>query len=118
MSKATGLKRLINATRYSYQGLRACCKSEEAFQLELAGALIFIPLGLYLGGTPAEKALLAGSILFLMIVELVNTAIERTVDRISSERHPLAGDAKDMGSAAVMLAVLACALTWGLILFA
>ncbi len=114
----TGLTRLRNATVFSAQGLRACFRTEEAFRQEVMLAIVLIPLGLWLGDSAAEKALLAGSILLLMIVELINSAIERIVDRISFERHQLSGEAKDIGSAAVLLTMLIVALVWGLILLA
>lgn len=114
--KPRGLSRILNAFVFSAQGFRACFRSEEAFRQEVFASVLLIPLGLWLGDTAVEKLLLAGSILFLMIVELLNTGIERVVDRISLERHPLSGEAKDMASAAVLLAVTLVVLTWGLIL--
>ncbi len=111
-----GLKRIVNAFFYSVHGLRACMKTEEAFRQEVIVAAILIPLGLWLGISPAEKALLAGSILLILIVEILNSAIERAIDRISFERHELSKEAKDMGSAAVMLSILLAALCWAVIL--
>lgn len=117
MDKPTGIRRLLNACKYSSQGLQACFRSEEAFRQEVFLALIMIPLGLYLGDSAVEKILLAGSILMLMTVEIINTAIERVVDRISFDRHELSKEAKDMGSAAVMIAIVLVIMTWGLIIF-
>ncbi len=115
----TGLRRILNAFVFSYSGFKAAWRTEEAFRQEvIGGVLIFIPLGLYLGETPAEKAILAGTVILLMIVELLNTAIERAIDRISFERHELSKEAKDMGSAAVLLTLALALLSWGLILFA
>ena len=114
--KPRGLLRLRKACTYSLQGLSCCFEKEEAFRQEVMLAIFAIPLGLWLGDTAAEKALLAGSILFLMIVEILNTGLERVVDRISTDHHPLSGEAKDMGSAAVMLAIGLVALVWIVIL--
>ncbi len=115
----TGLRRILNAFVFSYSGFKAAWRTEEAFRQEvIGGVLIFIPLGLYLGETPAEKAILAGTVILLMIVELLNTAVERAIDRISFERHELSKEAKDMGSAAVLLTLALALLSWGLILFA
>lgn len=114
----TGLRRILNAFAFSYAGFKAAWRTEEAFRQEiLGGFLFFIPAGLYLGETAAEKAILAGSVLLLMIVELLNTAIERAIDRISFERHDLSKEAKDMGSAAVLLTLILALMAWGLILF-
>lgn len=112
----TGLRRIINATRYSLEGFAAALRNEDAFRQELLLAIVLIPLGLWLGDGGAEKALLAGSLLLVLIVELLNSALEATVDRISIDEHPLSKRAKDIGSAAVMLALLNAALVWLLIL--
>ena len=114
----TGLQRLVNATRYSLAGLAAAFRHEAAFRQELLLAAVLVPLGLWLGGSGAEKALLAGSVLLVLIVELLNSAVEATVDRISIEEHALAKRAKDLGSAAVMIALANVALVWLLVLFA
>ena len=108
--------RIINATRYSWQGLRAAYRHEPAFRQEIRACAILIPLGLYLGDGGVEKALLVGSVILLPLVEILNSAIEATIDRIGEERHQLSGRAKDMGSAAVALAILFVAVTWLLIL--
>jgi len=114
--KRNGIPRLIAAARYSFAGLRSAFASEEAFRLEVIGLIIFAPLALYLGQTPVERVLLIGSIMLLLIVELLNTAVEAVVDRIGSEYHELSRQAKDIGSAAVFIGMALVALVWGLIL--
>lgn len=109
--------RLKNAFFYSLNGLRAAWAHEAAFRLETALAAALIPLGLWLGGSRAEKAALCASVIFVIVVEIVNSALEAVVDRVSLERHELAGRAKDLGSAAVMIASLCCALTWAICLW-
>jgi diacylglycerol kinase (ATP) len=113
---ASGLRRLVKATRYSVDGLIDAVRNEAAFRQELALAAILVPLGLALGSDGVRRALLVGSVLLVLIVELLNSAIEATVDRISEEPHRLAKRAKDMGSAAVMLSLVAAAATWALVL--
>ncbi len=112
----TGLRRLINATRYSASGLAEAARHEDAFRVELVLGIVLLPLGLWLGASGTERALLAGSVLFVLVVELLNSAVEATVDRISLEDHRLAKRAKDMGSAAVMLSILAAVVIWLLVL--
>jgi diacylglycerol kinase (ATP) len=112
----TGLQRLVNATRYSLAGLAAAAKHEDAFRQELMLAVVLVPLGLWFGPSGTGKALLVGSVLLVLIVELLNSAIEATVDRISLEDHSLAKRAKDIGSAAVMLSLANVAVTWLLVL--
>lgn len=112
-----GLKRLWLATGHSLRGLRLSYSSEAAFRQEVWLAVVLLPLAFFLGESAVERAMLAGSVLVLLIVELLNTAIEVVVDRIGLERHALSGFAKDAGSAAVMLSLALVALTWGLILF-
>jgi len=114
----TGFQRLVNATRYSIQGLRAAARHEDAFRQELMLAAVLVPAAIWLGHSGVEKALLAGSVLLVLIVELLNSAVEAAVDRISLEDHNLAKRAKDMGSAAVMLSIATAALTWMLVLLA
>lgn len=111
-----GLARIIKATGYSMAGLKAAWRHETAFRQELALALVMIPLAMVLGATAVERALLSGSVILVLIVELVNSAIEAVVDRIGPERHELAGRAKDIGSAAVLLSLLNVVVIWGLIL--
>ncbi len=113
----TGLKRLYNAFFFSMDGIRSCMRTEQAFRQEVYLSAILIPLGLYLGGTAVEKILLAGAVLFVLIVELLNTGIERAIDRISPDHHALSKDAKDMGSAAVLFSLILLAAAWILILF-
>ena len=112
-----GIARIVRATGYSWQGLRAAYRHEEAFRQETWLCLVLVPLGLYLGDGGVEKALLAASVLLLPLVEILNSALEAVVDRVGDERHELSGRAKDMGSAAVALAILIMALTWSLVLF-
>jgi diacylglycerol kinase (ATP) len=111
----TGLKRILSATRNSMAGLREALRCEDAFRQELILALVLIPLAFWVGTSAVERALLIGSVLLVLIVELVNSAVEATVDRISFENHRLAKRAKDIGSAAVLLTLLNAALIWGLI---
>lgn len=112
----TGLHRLWHATGYSLAGLRAGWH-EKAFRQEAIAALFMVPLAFWLGQSWIEVALLAGSVLLVMIVELLNTGIEVAIDRISLEWHPLAKRAKDMGSAAVLLALLVCLGIWSAALY-
>jgi diacylglycerol kinase (ATP) len=107
----TGLHRIVHATGYSLQGLRAGW-GETAFRQEAIAAMVMLPVSLWLGRTWVEVALLAGSIMLVMITELLNTGIETAIDRIGPEWHDLSKRAKDMGSAAVLLSVLLCAGTW------
>ena len=111
----TGLKRILSATRNSMAGLREALRCEDAFRQELILALVLVPLAFWVGTSAVERALLIGSVLLVLIVELVNSAVEATVDRISFENHRLAKRAKDIGSAAVLLTLLNAALIWGLI---
>jgi diacylglycerol kinase (ATP) len=110
-----GLRRLRDATGYSAAGLLTAWRSEEAFRQEVLLAVFLVPLALWLGQTPMERLLLIGSWLVVMIVEILNSAIEATVDRISDEQHRLSGQAKDLGSAAVFLSLLLALLAWGTI---
>lgn len=114
--RPAGAARVWLATLNSLRGLRHCYHSEAAFRQEVWAACVLIPLALWLGRTGVERALLAGSILFVMIVELLNTGIEVVVDRISHERHHLSGFAKDLGSSAVLLTLLLAGMTWTFVL--
>ena len=118
MSKksGTGIDRLFRAFGWSMSGLKAAFMKEAAFRQELLACIILAPLALYLGTTGLEKALLLGSLILVLIVELLNSAVEAAVDRISKDQHELAGQAKDMGSAAVFLSLLNVVIVWGLIL--
>lgn len=109
---ATGLQRIWHACGYSWQGLCAAFRHESAFRQELALFIIAIPLAYIIGETPLEWLFLLGSILLLLIIELLNSAIEACIDRIGHERHELSGRAKDLGSAAVFLGVLLMIFTW------
>ena len=110
-----GLRRLFNAVRYSRAGFIATWQHEEAFRQESLLCLLLIPVALWLGDSGPERALLIGSWLLVMLMELINSGIEAVVDRISHERHELSKRAKDIGSAAVALALLNAALVWLLI---
>ncbi len=112
----TGFSRLVKACQYSWQGLRAACRHEEAFRQELWLSFVLIPLGLWLGQTGVEKALLTGSVILLLLVEMLNSAIEAVVDRIGDEQHELSGRAKDMGSAAVAISIGLIVVVWALVL--
>ncbi len=111
----TGWRRLWAATGYSLQGFRSAWISETAFRQELLLVLVLTPLAFWLGSTPIQWVLLISSLLLVLITELLNSAIESVVDRIGSEYNELSGRAKNMGSAAVMVALIAAAAVWGLI---
>jgi diacylglycerol kinase (ATP) len=115
-SKPRGATRLVRALRTSLRGLRAAFREEAAFRQELALATVVVPMALWLGHSGAERALLIAPMLLTLIVELVNSAIEATVDRIGFERHTLAGLAKDLGSAAVFMSLVLLATVWLLVL--
>lgn len=112
----TGLRRLINAFGYSMDGIKAAYHNEDAFRQEVLMAIVLIPLALYLGESAVARTLMIGSVLLVIIVELLNSAIEATVDRISLENHQLAKRAKDIGSAAVLITLINLAMVWGLLL--
>ncbi|WP_250461477.1 diacylglycerol kinase [Microbulbifer litoralis] len=112
----TGIPRLIDATSYSRQGLIATWRNEAAFRQEVTLAIFLIPLALWLGQSGIERAILIGVTLLVMIVELLNSAVEAAIDRIGPEKHPLSKIAKDTGSAAVSISLLMWLLTWGCIL--
>ncbi len=113
----TGIKRILKATVYSWQGFKAVYKHEEAFRQELLLSVILVPVGFFLGDTGIEKALLIGSVLLLLLVEVLNSAIEAVVDRFGGEIHKLSGRAKDMGSAAVFLAIVMLVVIWLRVIF-
>jgi diacylglycerol kinase (ATP) len=112
----TGLRRVLNAAGYTWDGLCAAFKHEDAFRQEVFLALLLVPLALYLGGTGVERALMVAAVLGVLMVELLNSALEAAVDRISLEHHTLIKRAKDMGSAAVMLALVNAVVVWALVL--
>jgi diacylglycerol kinase (ATP) len=111
-----GFEHLIKATGYSLAGLRAAVRHEEAFRQELVALVIAVPLALWLEKTGVARALLIGSCLLVIVVELVNSAIEAVIDRVGPERHELAGRAKDLGSAAVFCAIVLAVVVWVLVL--
>ncbi len=112
----TGVKRWIKAFGFTWQGLKAAYQHEEAFRQEVFLLIISIPLALWLGDTGIEKALMISSVLLLMIVELLNSGIEAVVDRFGGEIHELSGRAKDIGSAAVFIAIVNAVVIWLFIL--
>ena len=116
-SKPRGLVRLWRACGASARGLAGAYRDEAVFRQELCFAALVIPMGLWLGHSGVERALLVGPVLLILIVELINSAIEATVDRIGYEHHALAGLAKDMGSAAVFMSFVLLGGVWLLVLF-
>jgi diacylglycerol kinase (ATP) len=114
--KPTGFTRLLRAFGYSFQGFLHTWREEAAFRQEVALSLLVIPAGLYFGQSGVERALLVSPMLLILVVEILNSAVEAVVDRSGTERHPLAGMAKDMGSAAVMLSFALLGTVWLLVL--
>jgi diacylglycerol kinase (ATP) len=112
---STGWRRLWNATGYSIAGLKAAWRNEAAFRQELVVVFILLPTALWLGETFTQRALLIFSLLVVLMVELLNSAIETVVDRIGPEPNELSGRAKDMGSAAVMISLFAAGVVWLLV---
>jgi diacylglycerol kinase (ATP) len=115
MKKLT--QKLIQASNYSLQGLKTTWRNEYAFRIEIVCSIILFPIALWLGNSLLEKALLIASLLLVIMVELINSAIESTVNRVSLEKHPLSKNAKDQSSAAVFIAVCIGVMIWGSILF-
>ncbi len=115
-AKKTGLKRIIAATKYSFDGLKLAAETESAFKQELLASVVLIPLAIWLGETAVEQSLLIATVVLVMIVELLNTAVEAVVDRVSSDFHELSRQAKDLGSAAVFLSISLTILIWILLL--
>lgn len=113
----TGVVRLWNALLNSLNGFKLAFQYESAFRQEAALAIVLLPLAFWLGRSSTERLLLAGSVLLLLIVELLNSSVEAAIDRIGFERHELSKRAKDLGSAAVFVALVVLALTWGLIAY-
>ena len=111
----TGIGRILRATRFSSQGLASAWKNEAAFRQELLLIVVLLPVAVWLGQTALEQAVLIGSLIFVLVVELINSAIEAAIDRHGDELHELSGRAKDMGSAAVMISLIMVAVVWGLI---
>ena len=110
-----GLERIVKATDYSIKGLKAAWLNETAFRQELLLLAVLFPVGLWLGKDMVQRALLIGVILLVLVVELINSSIEATIDRIGPERHELSGRAKDLGSAAVMVSLITAGLVWAMI---
>ncbi|WP_058969695.1 diacylglycerol kinase [Type-D symbiont of Plautia stali] len=111
-NNVTGFQRIVNAAGYSWQGLRAAWQNEAAFRQETIAAVIAVIVACWLDIDAISRVLMIGSVVLVIIIEIMNSAIEAVVDRIGEERHPLAGRAKDMGSAAVLLAILLALFVW------
>jgi len=115
MNSRRGMSRLVAATRYSMAGLTAAWRSEAAFRQEAQLAIVMVPVALWLGTTLVERLMLIATVVLVLIVELLNTAVEYTVDRIGTGHHHLSGGAKDVSSAAVLLSLALVVTTWGAI---
>jgi diacylglycerol kinase (ATP) len=113
-----GLQRLLNALFYSLSGLKIAFEHESAFRQEVALAIVLVPVACIVPVSPVERALLVGSVLLVFVVELLNSSVEAAIDRISFDTHRLSKRAKDLGSAAVLVALVMLATTWGLIVVA
>ena len=116
-AKESVLRHIGNAVIWSAAGLRKAWKNELAFRIEAIIIIIMMPVGIWLGRSAAERALLIASCLLILITELLNSAVEAVVDRIGTERHELSGRAKDMGSAAAFFSMLTAAIVWALIAY-
>lgn len=116
MKKHGGVQKIIAALLNSWRGLKFTCQTETAFIQEIILAILLSPLIFTIDTSSAEKALLILSIFIVLIVEVLNSAIEKTIDRIGLEHHPLSGKAKDMGSAAVLLSLIMMVIVWGIII--
>ncbi len=110
-----GLRRVIAATVFSFKGFKAAWQNEEAFRTEILLAIVLVPTAFWLGQSTVERLLLLLSLILVILAELANTAIESVVDRISSEQHPLSGQAKDLGSSLVFVTNMTVLLVWGMI---
>lgn len=117
VTKATGLARFYHATRYSWKGLKAAYRSEPAFRYEAWAALALLPAAFWLAESGLQLGLLVSSLLLVLVMELINTAVEAVVDRAGTEFNTLAGLAKDLGSAAVLFSLLIVAVIWGGVIF-
>jgi diacylglycerol kinase (ATP) len=113
----SGVSRIIDATRYSAQGIRQAWRHEAAFRQEVVLTLILLPAGLWLGRTAIERTLLIGCCFMVLIVELLNSAIEAAVDRHGDEHHELSGRAKDLGSAAVFISLVVVLIVWSAVAY-
>ena len=111
----TGIRRIVNAAVFSFAGLKTAWEGEAAFRQECLLCVVLIPAGVWLGQNAVERALLIGSCLLVLVVELLNTAVEFVVDRVGTDHHRLSGQAKDLGSAAVFMSLLLLLVVWGLI---
>lgn len=112
LTKATGFARFYHATRYTMKGIKAAYQTEPAFRYEAWTALVLLPVAFWLAQTGLQLALLVSALLFVLLVELINTAVEAVVDRVGTEFHVLAGLAKDLGSAVVFLALVIALFIW------
>ena len=112
-----GLQRLLAATQCSCAGLVSAWRNEEAFRQEVVVGAVMIPAGFWVGTTSVERLLLVGTVMLVLIVELLNSAVECTIDRIGTDHHPLSGRAKDISSAAVFLSLVMAVTTWGILLW-
>lgn len=115
-NEATGLKRIFTAYEFSMKGLKACYQSEAAFRQEVWLSIFLLPMAFIFGKTDVEQVILIATVFLVLIVEILNSAIESVVDRIGDEYHVLSGAAKDMGSAAVWLSLMLLIITWLIIL--
>ena len=116
-NQAGGIHRIWNAALYSIAGIRAAWKNEAAFRQELMLCLVMVPVAFRVGDNAVERSLLVGTCLLVLVVELLNSAIESVVDRIGPDRHELSGRAKDMGSAAVFISLWLAVICWGLVIY-
>ncbi|HKQ31220.1 MAG TPA: diacylglycerol kinase [Burkholderiales bacterium] len=116
LASMTDFQRVTSAARYSMAGLLAALRKEAAFRQEVILFVVLAPLGVWLGRDGIERSLLIGSLLLVLIVELLNSAVEATVDRVSKKHHKLSGRAKDMGSAAVILSIVLVIVVWAMVL--
>jgi diacylglycerol kinase (ATP) len=116
-SGKTGLRRIVNAAFYSWAGMRYAWINESAFRQEVTLSVILIPAAFWVGTDAVQRALLVGTCLIVLIVELLNSAIEAVVDRVGDEYHKLSGSAKDLGSAAVLISLLLTVTVWGLVIY-
>lgn len=113
-----GASRLLSATRFSAAGLRAAWRHEAAFRQEVVVTVVLLPVAFWLGETALQRSLLIGSCILVLIVELLNSAVEAAIDRIGHDHHELSAQAKDMGSAAVLLALALACISWGSVAWA
>jgi diacylglycerol kinase (ATP) len=113
MIKARGLARFYYATQYSIKGLKAAFRNEPAFEYEVYAFIVLFPASFFVAQSPTQWAMLAGSLFMVLAFELINSAIEAVVDRVGVEFHELAGRAKDLGSATVMMGLFIVAICWG-----